>query len=254
MGIHRMSSSSVLVLVGILAAAVPASLAAPSAVSDLRSVHEHEIMGHELFQSITSKDSLTAADLPLNFTEHLHSDDSAEEIVKKMDASGDGTVDEEEFLRFVDPQLAKIWAISEFQNSDRDNSTTLEELEWKGCPQYTMQVDDTDGATHAESFKTVDSNSDGSISEVEYVRAARDLYSFIAGGAKVGATTSADDTISRDNFMAYGKFGTTTHWNQAAEDLFNFADVDKDGVLTRVEFCRIGQRGIKPNAHKDGEL
>merc|ERR1712159_718966 len=129
-----------------------------------------------------------------------------------MDTNNDSEVDKEEFLQFVDPKLAAIWAASEFEQLDRDNSTTCSKDEFRMSSVHNMQVDPT-VMSELGAFHMIDADGDGELSEQEYTSSATDLFSFIASDSQLAVAVRGvrDDTIARDSFINYSTRDDSSH-------------------------------------------
>lgn len=174
--------------------------------------------------------------LASNFTEHMRISEDVPTVAKQIDTDSDGRFSEDEFLTFVEPKLAKIWAIDEFNDADLDNSTTLTYEEWQDSPMHEMQVENLEHSV--QFFKRLSTDSNDVLSKDQYAAASKDSFTFIDG------LISADNKISLKELRKFATYLSSQHLDQvdlpiAVTTVFNKADKSGKGFLTRAEWATV---------------
>ena len=122
-------------------------------------IHDHQVDAREWFRSISPDDrNIALNQLPSNLSAHLHFKQSNAEVANTIDTDQNRQIGLEEFLSFVDPRLAQIWAQQEWRHTDRDHSTALSLKEFKTSAVANLQTKKHTNTEFKKLFEIIDSN------------------------------------------------------------------------------------------------
>jgi Ca2+-binding EF-hand superfamily protein len=161
---------------------------------------------------------------------------SASDVYSNMDANGDGTVSESEFVSTRPDDVTEEMAANLYNSFDTDSSGSLTETEFETAMNNASSPA-TDSSTRSYSnsdtvdpllsvldnlYSSMDTDGDGTVSESELSAAL---------SSAVNSTTSTDTTSSSQA--------------SASDDLYSIMDTDGDGTVSESEFSSVISALIK---------
>lgn len=175
---------------------------------------------------------------------------SASDVYSKMDADGDGSVSESEFVAARPDDVTEEMAATLYSSFDSDSSGSLSETEFETAMSNALTATDTSdtavsGLSSSDLFSKMDTDGDGSVSESEFIadrpddvteEMAKNLYSSFDSDSSGSLTADEFETAMENAPQAATASDDTNEYAMGAMlqpfSPFAYMNLDTMGIDT----------------------